>query len=207
MTDPIAFRRASAIRIFPVLRLTCLFITALLTLASMAAVRAQPKAAEKANNNKSGGAPAANASSSAGGNKGGNTNPSGSTSSGNPSAASGGAAPAATDGARGPGNAKSVPTAIEKGNDRAKAPNENASDNAKAIHAALDKFKAERTKLLDERAALLEKLKKATEAEKKTILEQLRLDAKAREDEERALAKQIREELKKTRDDRKGGSN
>jgi hypothetical protein len=186
-------------------RRICLFLTALLAFAAAAAVRAQPKAAEKAINNKSGGTPAANASAVGDGKKSGNAN-AGPNTAGNPSAVSSGAKAAATDGARGPDNVKPAPTTIEKGNDRAKGPNENASDNAKAIHAALDKFKVERTKLLEERTALLEKLKKATEEEKKVLLEQLRLDSNAREEEQRALARQVREELKKARDDRKGGN-
>ena len=46
---------------------------------------------------------------------------------------------------------------------------------------------------------MIEKLKTATETEKKAIVEQLRDEKQARDDEERSLAKQIREDLKKLR--------
>jgi hypothetical protein len=89
---------------------------------------------------------------------------------------------------------------------REKGPNENASDNAKAVHAVIRQFQAQRDQYLTERKTLIEKLKTATETEKKAILEQLREDKQARDDEERSLGKQIREELKKVRDERKAGS-
>jgi len=92
-----------------------------------------------------------------------------------------------------------------KAGDRPKGPNENASDNAKAVHAIIEKFEVQRDKYLTDRKALLDSLKTASEAEKKAILDQLRTERQAREDEERAMAKQIREEMKKLRDERKAG--
>lgn len=101
---------------------------------------------------------------------------------------------------KGKGGGNSGPVA-----DEVKGVNENASANAKAVQSVIEKFKAQRDQYLNERKTLLEKLKTATEAEKKAITEQLRAENQAREDEERALAKQIREELKALRDERKGG--
>lgn len=93
--------------------------------------------------------------------------------------------------------------ALGKDKEKVKGPNENASDTAKAVHAVIDQFRAQRDDYLAERRALLEKLKTATDAEKKAILEQLRTESRAREDDERSLGKQIRDELKKLRDERK----
>jgi Skp family chaperone for outer membrane proteins len=87
-----------------------------------------------------------------------------------------------------------------------KGPNENASDNAKAVHALLDQFKAQRDEMMAARRVLLERLKTATEEEKKAILEQLKAEQQDRVEEQRALGKQIRDELKKLREERKGGS-
>jgi hypothetical protein len=98
------------------------------------------------------------------------------------------------------------PTTPTQGKSKAKGPNENASDTAKAVHGVIAQFQAQRDTYLAERKLLLEKLKTATEAEKKAILEQLREDKAARDEEERTLGKQIREELKKLRDERKSGS-
>jgi hypothetical protein len=214
---------------FPAIGPRCVAIIAILVLASPGEVRAQPKAAEKAVNNKGGGSPAANvdATPGAGGGGNGKSVPAGTENARGPNdnasdnakgvgaAADGKAIAAVAENARGPnenasGNAKGAAAgdakAVAAVTEKAKGPNENASDNAKAIHVALEKFKAERTRLLDERAAVLEKLKGASDAEKKAILEQLRVESKAREEEERALAKQVREELKKIREDRKVGS-
>jgi hypothetical protein len=87
-----------------------------------------------------------------------------------------------------------------------KGPNENASDTAKAVHAVIADFQKQRDTYLASRQALLDSLKKAaTDAERQTILEQLRKDNQDRETEERNLGKQIRDELKKLRDARKTG--
>lgn len=87
-----------------------------------------------------------------------------------------------------------------KGKSKAlKGPNENASETAKAVHAVIASYRAQREQYLTERNALLEKLKTATEAEKAAILEQLRKEREDREDGERSLGRQIREELKKLR--------
>jgi hypothetical protein len=75
------------------------------------------------------------------------------------------------------------------------------------VHAVIEQFQTQREQYLSERKALLEKLKTASDAEKKQILEQLRTDKESRENEERSLGKQIREELKKLRDERKTGGN
>jgi hypothetical protein len=106
-----------------------------------------------------------------------------------------------------PQNDKSVGNVNGNSPAKAKAPNENASDNAKAVHAVIEKFQAKRNDYLAERKELLEKLKIASEGEKKAIVEQLREDKQAREDEERALAKEIREELKELRAGRRDGGN
>jgi acyl-CoA reductase-like NAD-dependent aldehyde dehydrogenase len=88
-----------------------------------------------------------------------------------------------------------------------KGPNENASANAKAVHAVIQQFREQRDQYLTERKAMLEKLKTATAEEKKAIMEQLREDKTAREADERSLGKQIREELKTLRGDRKAPTN
>ena len=72
----------------------------------------------------------------------------------------------------------------------------NASDNAKAIQALHDQFKAKREQFIADRKALIAKLQGATEAERKQILEQLKAEQKNRIDEQRALAKQIRDAAK-----------
>lgn len=88
-----------------------------------------------------------------------------------------------------------------------KGPNENASANAKAVHAVIQQFREQRDQYLTERKAMVEKLKTATAEEKKAIMEQLREDKTAREADERSLGKQIREELKTLRGDRKTPTN
>ena len=88
-----------------------------------------------------------------------------------------------------------------------KGPNENASANAKAVHAVIQQFREQRDQYLTERKAMLEKLKTATAEEKKAIMEQLREDKTAREADERTLGKQIREELKSLRGERKAPTN
>lgn len=88
---------------------------------------------------------------------------------------------------------------------RAGAPNENASDNAKAVHALLDQFKAQREEYTASRRMLIERLKTCTEEEKSAIIEQLRLEQRERVEEQRALGKQIRDELKTLREQRKTG--
>lgn len=75
-------------------------------------------------------------------------------------------------------------------------PNPNASDNAKAILALQQQFKAQREQFIADRKALIAKLQGATDAERKQILEQLRAEQKSRIDEQRALAKQIRDAAK-----------
>ncbi|HEX2613209.1 MAG TPA: hypothetical protein VHO02_06435 [Fibrobacteria bacterium] len=84
-------------------------------------------------------------------------------------------------------------------------PNENASDNAKAVQLLLKGFKEKRDKVINDRKALIDQLKTASGDERQRILDELRADQKARSDEERALAKEIRDELKKLRDARKNG--
>lgn len=80
--------------------------------------------------------------------------------------------------------------------------NPNASERAKDVQAALQKFDAERDAYIAERKALLDKLAAAkTEAERKAILEEIRA-AKA---DRPQLGKEMREELKKLREQRKGG--
>ncbi|MGH7946853.1 MAG: hypothetical protein ACREH8_23610, partial [Opitutaceae bacterium] len=91
------------------------------------------------------------------------------------------------------------------GNSRSKGPNENASQRAKDVHAVIEAFRVQRDTYLNERKALLEKLKTATEAEKAVILEDLRQEKQLRESEERSLGKQIREELRALRGERKSG--
>ncbi len=88
-----------------------------------------------------------------------------------------------------------------------KGPNENASANAKAVHAVIQQFREQRDQYLTERKAMLEKLKTATAEEKKAIMELLREDKTAREADERSLGKQIREELKSLRGERKAPTN
>lgn len=88
---------------------------------------------------------------------------------------------------------------------RPKGPSENASDNAKAVHAVQTEFRQRRDEYLTNRRELLERLKNATEDERKQILEQLRADKDARREEERSLGKQIREELRRLREQRKSG--
>ncbi len=88
-----------------------------------------------------------------------------------------------------------------------KGPNENASANAKAVHAVIQQFREQRDQYLTERKAMVEKLKTATAEEKKAIMEQLREDKTAREADERSLGKQIREELKSLRGERKAPTN
>ena len=90
-----------------------------------------------------------------------------------------------------------------KDQDKVKGPNENSSQNAKDVHAVVEQFRTLREGYLAERKALIEKLKTATDDEKKKILEQLRTESAARQEEERALGKQVREDLKKLRDARK----
>ncbi len=84
-------------------------------------------------------------------------------------------------------------------------PNENASDNAKAVHALLDQFKAQRDQFLAARQALVDKLKTATADERKAILDQLRAEQQARVEDQRALGKQIRDELKNLHRTKTGG--
>lgn len=92
------------------------------------------------------------------------------------------------------------------GLDKRHTPNENASENAKAVQTLLKAFDDRREQLMLERKMLLQKLEGAnTEAEKKGILEQLRLEQQTRQEEQRALRREIGEELKKLRDQRKGG--
>ena len=93
----------------------------------------------------------------------------------------------------------------ERDKEKAKGPNENASQNAKDVHKVLAEFRTVREGYLAERKALLEQLKGASEEKKKELLEQLRADSAAREEEERSLGKQIRDDLKKLRDARKTG--
>jgi hypothetical protein len=83
-------------------------------------------------------------------------------------------------------------------------PNEHASDNAKAVHTLLDHFRAQRAEYIAARQALIEKLKTATDAERKAILDELRDNQKSRVDDQRAMGKEIRDELKSLRDDKKG---
>jgi hypothetical protein len=84
--------------------------------------------------------------------------------------------------------------------------NEHASDNAKAVQAVLKSFDTKRDEIAAERKALLDKLHAATtDAERKTIIDQLRTEQKAQADERRALGKEIRDELKKVREARKAG--
>lgn len=86
-----------------------------------------------------------------------------------------------------------------------RGPSEHASDNAKAVHALLDQFKAQRDEFMAARRALIERLRNATEEEKRAILEQLKAEQKERVAEQRALGKQIRDELKKLREERRNG--
>jgi hypothetical protein len=90
--------------------------------------------------------------------------------------------------------------------DKRHTPNENASDNAKAVQTLLKTFDDRRDQLMSERKTLLQKLETAaSETEKKGILEQLRLEQQTRQEEQRTLRREIGEELKKLRDQRKGG--
>jgi hypothetical protein len=92
------------------------------------------------------------------------------------------------------------------GLDKRHTPNENASDNAKAVQTLLKTFDDRRDQLMSERKTLLQKLETAaSETEKKGILEQLRLEQQTRQEEQRTLRREIGEELKKLRDQRKGG--
>jgi len=87
----------------------------------------------------------------------------------------------------------------------ATTPNPNASDNAKAVQKLLQDFKAKREQYIADRKALIEKLKNATEAERKQILDQLRAEQQSRIDAQRELAKALRDAAKQQRDDRKKG--
>lgn len=82
-------------------------------------------------------------------------------------------------------------------------PNENASDNAKAVHVLLDQFKTQREQFIASRKALLEKLKSATGDDRKAILDELRADQQSRVEEQRAMGKEIRDEVKKLREQKK----
>ena len=84
-------------------------------------------------------------------------------------------------------------------------PNENASDRAKAVLKLLQDFKVKREQFIADRKALIEKLKTATEAEKKQILDELRAEQQNRIDAQRELAKALRDAAKQQRDDRKKG--
>lgn len=67
------------------------------------------------------------------------------------------------------------------------------------IQAALDQFKMRRDKVLAERAELEKKLKNATEAQKKSILEQIEQQQKELLEEQRALGKRIRDDMRNLR--------
>ena len=85
-------------------------------------------------------------------------------------------------------------------------PNEHASDVAKAIQAALQKFDATRDQFIADRKALLDKLAAATtEEEKKAVIDQLKADHQAEKDARKQLGKEIRDELKSLRQQRKNG--
>jgi hypothetical protein len=77
---------------------------------------------------------------------------------------------------------------------------------SETVRTLLQDFATKREQYIAERKALIEKLKTATDAEKKQILDQLKADQQARIDEQRELAKQIRDELKKLREARKSGN-
>jgi acyl-CoA reductase-like NAD-dependent aldehyde dehydrogenase len=81
-------------------------------------------------------------------------------------------------------------------------PNAHASDTAKAVQAALQKFDASRDQFMADRKALLDKLAAATtEADKQAIRDQLN----AMKDQREQVGKQIRDEIKTLREQRKGG--
>ena len=80
------------------------------------------------------------------------------------------------------------------------------SAESELVRGLLADFEAKRDAYIAQRKALVEKLKGATEAERKQILADLRAEQQARIDDQRALAKQIRDELKKLREQRKSGS-
>jgi hypothetical protein len=80
------------------------------------------------------------------------------------------------------------------------------SAESELVRGLLTDFKTKRDAYIAERKALVEKLKGATDAERKQILADLRAEQQSRIDDQRALAKQIRDELKKLREQRKSGS-
>lgn len=101
---------------------------------------------------------------------------------------------------------QTTPPADTRPEKPARGPNAHASDNAKKVHELLAGFKAQREEYIAARRVILERLKTATEEERKAILEELRASQKDRVEEQRALGKEIRGEMKKVRETRKNGT-
>lgn len=74
-----------------------------------------------------------------------------------------------------------------------------AAATSRDIQAAMEQFNLKREKLLADRGELEKKLKNATEAQKKAILEQIDQQQKELLQEQRALGKRIRDDMRKLR--------
>jgi hypothetical protein len=82
---------------------------------------------------------------------------------------------------------------------------ERGSEQSQAVRALLRQFQERRQQFIAERHELVKKLQGLPEAERKQILEELRLQQQGRVEEHRALAREIREEMRRMREQRREG--